>query len=307
MSRISARRTVATSFLVNVSDIVLSLTVAIISGSVVMLSQALQGVADLLTSGLLLVGVRQANRRADRKYRFGYGRELYFWILMSAISMLTLTSSISFYLGWQRWLHPEPITNLPWALAVLAVGLFTNGYAVTVSFRRLHLSHAGKFWRKLKHSSLIETKATLILDCMGVTAAAVGMTALIIFALTGDGRFDGLGAMIIGAVTAILAVKLVMEAKDAIIGKRATDDIEQAIARAALKGTGVKGVLDLRTMYLGSERLLVNMEVHLDEGLHTRQIEELTDEIKRKVKRAVPMVRHIQVEVETPRRRSARA
>jgi divalent metal cation (Fe/Co/Zn/Cd) transporter len=42
------------------------------------------------------------------------------------------------------------------------------------------------------------------------------------------------------------------------------------------------------------------MEVHLEGSLTTRQIERLMDKIKLQVKKEVPSVKHIQVELETP-------
>jgi divalent metal cation (Fe/Co/Zn/Cd) transporter len=59
-------------------------------------------------------------------------------------------------------------------------------------------------------------------------------------------------------------------------------------------------VLDLRTMYLGSARLLVIIELHIDERLKTKSIELLTDEVKHAIKSNVPRVELVQVEVETP-------
>lgn len=59
-------------------------------------------------------------------------------------------------------------------------------------------------------------------------------------------------------------------------------------------------MLDLRTMYLGSERLLVILEVHIEDHRDTDEIEQITDEIKQIVSSLVPIVEHIQVEIETP-------
>ena len=82
--RVSARQVVLTSFVVDLSDVILNCIITIMSGSVVMLSQAIQGAADLLTSGFLLLGLQRSKRRANRDNRFGYGRELYFWSFLSA-------------------------------------------------------------------------------------------------------------------------------------------------------------------------------------------------------------------------------
>ena len=78
--QITSEKVIVTSFLVDVSDVLINAFVAVLSGSVVMLSQALEGGADLLASGFLLVGIKRSKRPSDRKHPYGYGRELYFWI-----------------------------------------------------------------------------------------------------------------------------------------------------------------------------------------------------------------------------------
>ena len=50
---------------------------------------------------------------------------------------------------------------------------------------------------------------------------------------------------------------------------------------------------------MGSERLLVALDVHMKSDLKTRELEELMDEIKAEVRKVVPTVRYIQVELET--------
>jgi cation diffusion facilitator family transporter len=274
---------------------------------VVVLTEALQGMADVLTSGLLWLGVHRSKKRPNKEHRFGYGKELFFWILMAGISMFILTAGFSFYFGLMRLLHPAPVHNLPVAFLSLGIGLVTNLYALRLSLQRLHIRYNSSvkvLWDKLVSSTYIETKATIILDAMGSTASFLGIGALATYALTGNERFDGLGAMVVGVACAVFAVLLISEVKDFIVGRSASAEVEEAVREAAERVEGIRSVLDLRTMQMGSEKVLVNMEVHIEPHLRTIDIEELMDVLKERVKSAVPAVQHIQVEIETPARRN---
>jgi len=66
-TNISAEKVVTVSFLVDVSDVLINVFLTIISGSAIMLSQALQGGAGLLASGLLVVGANKSKRAPDKK------------------------------------------------------------------------------------------------------------------------------------------------------------------------------------------------------------------------------------------------
>jgi cation diffusion facilitator family transporter len=299
--KISDLRVVTTSALVSVSDVVLNITIAIITGSTVMLSQALQGLSDLVTGSILFFGVKRSRRGADVRFQFGYGREVFFWVLVAGIIMFVGTGGASLYLGYRQFTNPSQIENIWIALTMLVVGFSTNFYSFRLSFNRLkQRSGRDGMVKHFINSSIVETKATFIIDFLGTTAAVFGFVALTLFVTTGNAQFDGLGSMVIGLSMMIGAILLMRDVRDLIVGKAVDGETSREIIKAAMSVDGVNSVLDLRTMYLGSERLLVILEVHIEDHRNTDEIEKITDEIKQIVSSLVPIVEHIQVEIETP-------
>lgn len=299
--KISSSYVLKVSFVVDVLDIALSLAVAILSGSVVMLSQVLEGVSDLISSGLLLVGLARSQQKEDREHPFGFGRELYFWALLAGIVMFTVTATLSIFFGWQRFLRPQEIHNIKLAFLVLGITTITNGFSFILSLKRLLRTRS--IWAVVRiflHTSLIETKTTFILDLMGVSASILGIATLFIYQISGDYRYDGLGAMVTGIVLAILAFTLLIGIVDLIVGRSASIEVEARIRSAALNTPEVHKVLGLKTLHIGSEKLLVNIRVHLQHDLTTREIEGLIYKIKEDIKKEIPAIKHIQVELETP-------
>ncbi len=300
--RISSKKVILTSFLVDLSDLLLNFFIALISGSVVMLTQVFEAVSDLISSGFLLIGFYRSQQKEDRTHPFGYGREIYFWSLLAALIMFGLTSTLSFYFGWQRFIHPEEVKDINIAITVLLITFITNGYAFLLSFfRLLKRRPVGKILRIFFRSSLVETKTTFILDLMGTLASLLGGLSLLIYVLTGDRRFDGLGAMIIGTVLAIFSFFLVLGIRDLLIGKSASEETELKIKKATMEIDEVEDILDLKTLHIGSEKLLVNLFVHMNAHLNAKQIETLTDKIKDKIQTEVPSAKYIQVELDTRR------
>lgn len=302
MATLSDVRVVTTSALVSVSDVVLNLIVALLTGSTVMLSQALQGLSDLVTSGLLFVGVKRSGRIADAQFQFGYGREIFFWVLIASIIMFAGTGTMSLYFGYQQILYPSPVEHVWIAFAMLAFGLATNGYAFSLSLTRLREQGESDvhWWRSLVNSSLIETKATFAIDFLGTSAAVLGLVALVVYQLTGLAQFDGVGSVLIGLTMMIAAVMLMRDIHDLIVGRGVDARTLTALKREALAVDGVNAVLDLLTMYVGSSKLFVVMELHLRDNFTTDEIEHIIDEVKRRVRAKIPLVHHIQIEVETP-------
>jgi cation diffusion facilitator family transporter len=299
--KITSKKVVQTSFMVSISDVLINVIIAYISGSVVMLSQALEGAADLLASSLLLLGIRQANRPSDRRHPYGHGRELYFWTFLAALTTFVITAGMSFYYGLDRFLHPEPIKNINLAIIALLIAIITNGYSMTLSMRRLLGGRSWPhIWKVFVGSALIETKTTLVLDFMGTMASVLGFLSLVFYMSTGNLRFDGIGAMTIGLTLAILALFIIKGAKDLLVGESAPFDVEDKIIKITKADPNVKEVIDLRTLQIGPERLLINMEVNLNDELTTNEIEVLIDKIEKSIKNEIPPATNIQIELETP-------
>ena len=301
MQKISDIRVVATSLSVSVSDVVLNFIVAFFTGSAVMLAQGLQGLSDLITGGILFLGVRRSHRVADSDYHFGYGREVFFWVALAGILMFFGTGGLSVYFGWQQVTSPSPVDNIWLAFTMLIIGLITNAYAFSLSLKRLRRLHGGiSWWHQLLRSSVVETKATFLIDLMGTVAAGLGFIALLAYILTANPVFDGFGSIAIGAAMMICASLLIRDAHDLLVGRAVSQDITDRIITAAHSVDGIDSVLDLRTMYIGSAKISVILEVHMPDKLITDQIELIIDRVKQVVQASVPEVHHIQIEVETP-------
>lgn len=298
---ISDIRVVTVSFLVSIFDVVLSFTAAIITGSAVMLAQGLQGLSDLVTGGILYQGVKRSKRKPNSLYQFGFGREVFFWVLMAGIIMFVGTGGMSLYFGFWQIIDPQPVESVWLALGLLLFGFLSNGYAFMLSLKRLNtLDPERRWYHQLIHSSVAETKATFLIDFLGTVSALFGLGALLLFVLTGYEQFDGIGGMVIGLGMMCVALVLINDVRSLIVGRAVEPRVMERITNSALSVDGVLSVLDLRTMYLGSAKMLVILEIHAQDGLVTDQIEELIDKVKDVIQTDIPEVHHIQVEIETP-------
>jgi cation diffusion facilitator family transporter len=300
MKRISARKAVTTSFFVDLADIIINVVVMIITGSVVMLAEAMEGGSDLVASAALLIGLRIAKRRKDKNHPFGYGKALFSWTLISAIIMLVFAGGLSFYFGLQRFLNPKEIEHIYLAYGALAISIFSNGYSLSLSTRRLlHDQKFGKLFSVFMKSTHVETKNTFILDFTGTTAAVLGMFSLVLYQLFGILEFDGIGGMLIGLTIIFTSVVLISGVKNFLIGARAEPELEKEIREAALQVKQVKEIVELDTMYLGSERLLVHLDIRIVEENNVKAVQAVVENVKKQIKKAVGIAYSIQVETKT--------
>jgi len=266
------------------------------TGSVVMLAEAFEGLSDLAASGLLLIGLRISKRRPNKKHPFGFGKSLFFWTLISAIVMLIFGAGLSVYFGVQRFLHPEDIKKIHLAYGALCISIMTNGYALSLSTRRLlDKEKLTKIFRIFLATTHVETKNTFILDLTGTASAIFGLISLVLYQLAQIQIFDAIGAILIGILIAVSSLVLIWGVKDYLVGKTASADTEKSIRKAILKVNEVTEIIGLDTMYIGSEKLLVHLDVNI-ELTDQEDLKRTVERIKEHVRKEVPLVYSIQVE-----------
>ena len=297
MSRPTAKRAITTSFLVDLGDVIINVIVMMITGSVILLAEALEGGSDLVASGLLFIGLKISKKRADKNHPFGFGKALFSWTLLSVMVMLIFGAGLSFYFGLQRFLDPHDIKHIGLAYGALVLSICTNGYALSVSTRRLlHGQPLSELKQMLKDSTHVETKNTFILDLTGTSAAVVGMISLIVYQLFGLKYFDGLGGMLMGLIIATSSVILIWGVKDYLIGKSAIPEIEKQMKEIILSETRVRDIVEFRTMYIGSEKLMLHLDIVVNKSTTAKEITELVDSLKDKLKKDFRMLTSIQIE-----------
>jgi cation diffusion facilitator family transporter len=278
----TTRRVLLTSFFVDVLDVVMNLAIALFTGSVVMLAETLEGFADMCSAGLLLVGFKKSNRRPNRLHPFGFGKELYFWSTLAAFIMVAITATLSFKYGYEEFKNPSDVRHIGIAVVVLVIAVGTNGYSFLLSARKLlEGKPVRKLWEAFLASPHIAPKSTLVLDAMGVLAAVFGLFSLIMYMFTGNSQFDGIGAMLVSLVLVASAIVLLITIRSLVIGQSAPREMERRIRDAVRDEVPeVRHIVGMRTMMLGSDKLLVNIDVHLRDGLSTDQIEAVVERIR---------------------------
>ena len=252
-----------------------------------MLSEAVHSLVDTINELLLLYGLRRADRRPDISHPFGYGRELYFWSFIVALSVFALGAGVSLYEGIDHWRHPEP---MEWPLLnylVLGAAFVCEAASWRVGFRTFRASNAslgymGAFRASKDPSTFIvlfEDSASLI----GLMIAAVGISCALLFH---DPRFDGLASIGIGLVLAVSSFLLARQTKGLLIGEAALPRVRDAILRIATEDADVHQANGVLTVQMGPNQVLAALSAEFHDGLSTQQIEQCVGRIEAAIKAA---------------------
>ena len=272
------------------------------TGSSSMLSEAIHSVADSGNQVLLLIGNKRARQPADAQHPFGYGRRRYVYGFIVAIVLFLVGGMFSLYEGIHKWQNPEPLNDWLIAVVVLLIAIGLEGYSFRTAFREANKSRGNRSLLGFVRASRQPELPVILLEdagaLVGLMLALSGVSAAVI---TGDGRFDAVGAMGVGTLLIVIAIFLAIEMVEMLIGESALPEEVDAI-RAALEGSdGVERVIHLRTMHVGPDELLVAAKIAIHHSDTGREIAADIDNAEKALRAAVPTARYIFLEPDLDR------
>ncbi|MEU0508657.1 cation diffusion facilitator family transporter [Amycolatopsis sp. NPDC006125] len=273
----------------------------LITGSSSMLAESVHSVADTSNQGLLLLGQRQARRRATREHPFGFGRERYFWSFVVALMLFTLGSVFALYEGIHKIEHPEPLTSPLVAVGILvvAIGLETYSFMTAIKESR-KIKGDATWWQFIRQSRTPELPVVLLEDTGALLGLIFALIGVGLSEVTGEPVWDGIGTVMIGVLLGIIAIILIVEMKSLLIGEGATDRELDSICEA-LTGGRVDRVIHIRTQYLGPDELLVAAKLALAPRLELSEVAGEIDGAEARVRERVPSARLIYLEPDLDR------
>jgi cation diffusion facilitator family transporter len=268
-----------------------------ITGSSSMLSEAIHSVADSGNQVLLLLGGKRAKREADDQHQFGYGRTRYVYAFVVSIVLFCLGGLFSIYEGWHKIHDPEKLNDPLVAFVVLGIAIVLEGFSFRTAVREANRSRGQRtLVRFVRDARQPELPVVLLEDfgaLIGLVFALLGVTLAVV---TGDARWDGVGALAIGSLLLVIAVFLALEMSSMLIGESAVPEQTEAI-RAALESEPlVQGIIHLRTLHTGPDELLVAAKIAVLHDESAAKVAEAIDGAEMRIREAVPQARWIYLE-----------
>ncbi len=304
------KQAVIAALTANILIALMKFIVAVFINSSALLAEGFHSLADTINQAFLLLGIRLGARPADRSHPFGYSKERYFWSFAVSLSIFIIGAIFSVHEGITKILHPEPLRHAVWGYLVLTLSFLFDGFSWRIAFRELRgtIKRRGVF-RTIRESKAPALFIIFLEDSAAIFGLAIAFGGILLSSLTKNPVFDGAASIIIGIILALVAVVLFYETKSLLIGEGVSATDLRKIKAAIASVPEVKEVLNLLTMHLGPEDILVNIDINFANGLSTDQVEEAIDKVERRIQKQLPAVKKIFVEAEslkgaTPRRRT---
>jgi cation diffusion facilitator family transporter len=273
-----AIRIAAASIAVGLVVLGLKLVAWAVTGSVALLSDALESIVNLATAGAALLAVRVAARPPDARHPWGHGKAEYFsavveGVLIVVAAILIIEAAVGAMLEGPA--PPPGLIGLVWTAAATAL----NGGWALVLLRR---------GRALRSPALEADGAHLMAD----VATSVGVAAGVVLAVaTGWWLLDPLIALVVALHILWSGAHVVRGSLGGLMDAAVPEDEMQAIREAiATAAGGASEAHDIRTRRAGAETFI---DFHLVVPGETSVFDahEICDRVEAALRAAVPGAR----------------
>lgn len=246
--------------LANIGLALVKIAIGSITGSVAVVSDAVNNLSDAGSSVLTILGSFLAGKDPDEKHPYGYGRIEYITGLV--ISILVLVVGVEFLqTSIKAILHPNQVK---FSGITIGIMILTLGIKLLLGF---YTKGVGK---RASSPALIASGTEALGDC-AVTAVTV-IAAVI--ALATDVAVDGYAGLIVSGFVLYSGIRLVFDTFNDIIGKRYDKEVASILYSEIEAVPMIKGAYDLILHNYGPERYIGSVNVEI-EDYHT--VAELSD------------------------------
>lgn len=247
----------------------------LLTGSVGLLSDALESLVNLAGALVALAMLTVAARPPDDDHAYGHGKAEYFSAGAEGAMIVIAAASIAFA-AVDRLLHPRPLEQVGIGLAVLVAASLVN-LAVALVLRRAARRH--------RSATLDASSHHLLTDVWTSAGVLVGVGAV---AVTGWLVLDPLVALAV-AVNIVFTGARILRQSVAGLMDAALPPAELALLRALLDRYAADGIEyhALRTRQSGARRF-VSVHVLVPPEWSVQQGHDLLERIEADIRRALP-------------------
>jgi len=282
----------------NLGIAVAKFVVAGVTGSAAMLAEGIHSAVDTGNELLLLVGERMSVRPPDRRHPFGYGKSMYFWALIVALSVFSLGGGLSIYHGIEALRQPPPLEDPLWNYVVLGVAALFEGYSWNVS--RLALNAARRpgasLWQTMRASKDASVFTVFIEDSAALLGIVVAVAGIALGHWFDNPYFDPAASVLIGLLLVGAAITLARETGALLVGE-SVDAEQLAQLHALFEGEpALVEVGKLRTMQLGPGDVLLAASVKFRSELRMHEVEQAIARLENAIAAQHPDIRHLYLE-----------
>jgi cation diffusion facilitator family transporter len=293
----SARKAIMTGVAADGAIAAVKLLGGTLTGSAVMIAEAIHSLVDGANALLLLLGERRSQRPATSRHPFGHGKEVYFWTVVVAMVTLVVGGCLAALEGVLGWRAHAP--RRVWIdFAILGAALVFNGASLFVAVRELYryqreTGYRGSLYDVIRQSHNPPIFFAVVWDMASIGGILIAAAALGLATLLHAPRIDAAGSILDGILLVFIAGLLGWETRSLIVGEAAGQPLVDDARRTIAAERGLGSVGRIESLQLGPGAVMLVVHAEPDDALGAAELARTARALERRLRAAHPSIQHL--------------
>lgn len=255
----------------------------VISKSSAMISDSVHSLSDVLSTFVVIIGVKISNKKADSDHPYGHER-------IECVSAIIL-SGMLFIIGALIGINGiKNVTNssnlvIPGVLALIAS-------IISIISKEAMYQYTIRVSKKINSAALKADAWHHRSDALSSIGSFIG----ILGSRLGFKIFDPLASVIISLCIIKVSIDIFKDAIDKMVDKSCDKEVIDKVISVIEKNESVKNIDDIKTRQFGN-KAYVDVEISVDENLLLKDAHKVAEEIHDSVENEINIVKHCMVHV----------
>jgi cation diffusion facilitator family transporter len=280
-----ARRIAYSGLLVSAALATMKIWIGLAAGSAATVADGVESATDVVSSGLLILGLTIAARPADRNHPYGHGR----FEILTGLGIGLILCLTGGGISYRSYLQIGAGSGPPQAFAIWPL-LISLGAKGALSYFKLRTA------RRVHSAALAADGKNDFVDILsGLTAlTALGLT---LFDQVRFRNADPIGGALVGLIVFFLGVQVIRETSEQLVDTMPDDTALGALRRTAMGVDGVRVVEKIHARKTGL-RWHVDLHIHVDPQMTVHDSHIVAGTVKTVLRRELDWIENVLVHVE---------
>ena len=247
--------------------------VGVIAGSVAIRADAVNNLSDAGSQMISFISFRISSKPADREHPFGHGRIEYVASLI--VSFLVLHIGLDLLMESINKIREQAPSSKSW----VSVAVLGGSIAVKLWIAYFNT----KIGKRIDSSVMRATAADSISDVMSTGAVLVSTLVMLLFPSV-TLNLDAYIGVIVAVLIMVSGVKILLEAKDSILGGAPSEEVIRQITEVADSCDGVLGIHDLEVHNYGPGHVIAALHVEVDGAKDIFESHDMIDNLEKRLR-----------------------
>lgn len=269
--------------IVNIILAAFKVIAGIIGNSSAMIADGVHTLSDVLTTFVVLIGLKISNKDADEGHP--YGHEKYESVFAKMLSILLLLTGV--FIGYE-------------AIKILISGesRTPKSIALIAAFLSIVIKE-GMYWYTIKIARKIKS-ISMEADAWHHRSDAfssIGTFAGVLGAQLGFSALDPIAGIIVSIFVVKVGVDLYIKSVKELVDESASGEVIETIMGNTMAVDGVRGIKNLKTRIFGN-RIYVDIEILVDSNISVKSGHDIAEKVHDKLEEQISDIKHCMVHIE---------